>query len=160
MPSHDTRITADWKTDRKEYMRQKKYIQLHPECSEVPPKRGTTIPTWLIDVDRQTEPILWQRQYQFLRKNPDAEYMPSYLFVKDAKRVAKKNMKEGRTDNKHGTGYEGCTHIDTRITVRRCQDPVEYKRQLGYLLSHPDCLEIPPRKRMFATKNRAKKYSQ
>ena len=149
----DPRITANWVDDRKEYMRQKKYIQLHPDCTEVPPKRGTTVPTWLITVERKEDYLGWQRQYQFLRKNPDADYIPMDI-IDPPLLVKEKNIEKGRDDGKSGTGHTGAKHKDPRITVRRCEDPVEYKRQLGYLRAHPDCKEIAPRQRVNHRKNR------
>lgn len=152
--SSDARITAKWNVDRTEYNRQKQYIQLHPDCSEIPPKKFSSVPTWLITVEYTDDKQLWQRQYQFLRKNPDAEYIPIDI-LNPADLVKQKNLKKGRDDGKSGTGYTGAKHKDPRITVRKCEDPVEYKRQLGYLSNHPECTEIPPRQRVNHRKNRS-----
>lgn len=148
----DPRITVHW-TDRREYNRQKKYIETHPDCVEVPCVQENIVPAWLITVEHKDDPVGWQRQYQFLWKNPDAEYIPMDI-IEPPQIVKQRNMKDGRADGKSGTGHPGAKHIDPRITVRRCEDPVEYKRQLGYLRNHPECKEIPPRKRIHHRKCR------
>ena len=134
--SKDPRITAVWNEDRTEYMRQKKYVQLHPECTEIPPKYEKLVPTHLISVKWKDNPLSYKRQYDYLRNNPDAEYIPESVINVD---YIKKSVKLGRNT--------GATHKDPRVTVRRCDDLKEYKRQLLYLSRHPECTKIPPRQR-------------
>jgi peptide deformylase len=35
---------------------------------------------------------------------------------------------------------------DTRITVSRAEDKIEYDRQFSYINQHRDCLSVPPRR--------------
>ena len=137
--SNDPRITAVWNEDRTEYMRQKKYVQLHPECTEIPPKiYEKCVPTYLITVKWKDDALSYKRQYDYLRNNPDAEYIPESVIESVIKCEGTKIKKGRRT---------GETHRDSRVTVRRCDDLKEYKRQLNYLNKHPDCIKIPPRQR-------------
>ena len=129
---------------------------MNPDCKEVPPKKVSRVPVWLITVDFSTDKVAWQRQFNFLLKNPDAEYIPRDI-IEDFVIVKRRNMKIGRDDKKSGTGYDGAKHIDPRITVRSAEDRVEYRRQTSYLRNHPDCVEIPPRKRKFSNKSKRSK---
>ena len=165
--ANDPRITAP-KSDRTEWQRQYQYLRSHPECDSIPAKRvgargplgpqkkkkkskpleGLTgywcqsifkepiFPKVLglenITVTYRENPILYQKQYQYLARNPDADYMPEWLL-------------DGKDDP--NWRHHGCSHRDTRVTVKRCDDIVEYRRQTSYIRYAPDCKEIPPRRR-------------
>jgi len=176
--ANDPLITAP-KSDRTEWQRQYQYLRTHPECESIPAK-GTTryrggragargpkgpqkkkksneplegltgywcqsifkeprVPKVLglenITVTYQENPILYQKQYQYLARHPDADYMPQWVV-------------DGKDDP--NWRHHGCRHKDPRVTVRRCDDFVEYRRQTSYIRLYPDCKEVPPRNRRYS----------
>jgi hypothetical protein len=78
----DPRITAKASVDKVEYNRQKKYIENHPDCKEVPPKRIPLAKDPRITADRFTENREFQRQYVYLKKHPDCKEIPTAEEVK------------------------------------------------------------------------------
>ena len=79
----DSRITVRASVDKKEYNRQKKYVQKHPDCKEVPPKRIPICNDPRMSVGRYEDNKEFQRQYIYLKNHPDCKEIPN---AEDAKR--------------------------------------------------------------------------
>lgn len=77
----DPRITVKASEDKREYNRQKKYVEKHPDCKEVPQRSRIRAKDPRINKD--TSLTERRRQYLYLKNNPDCKEIPN---AEDAKR--------------------------------------------------------------------------
>ena len=75
-PPKDTRITVSAREDRTEYDRQRKYIENHPDCESVPPKRGPQPNDTRYTVSYREDPTEYNRQWMYIKSHPDCESVP------------------------------------------------------------------------------------
>lgn len=129
MPSRDKRITAP-STDRKEYMRQWKYVKAHPDCKFVPPdprkedgRRFYKKQDSRITADIHKDLAEYNRQMKYVSTHPDCVSVPP------RRRFYKKQKKTKLP-----------THL---ISVKAGEDRNSYDRQYGWLQRHPKATYIP-----------------
>ena len=135
-------ITVSFSENSKLYHRQYQYLLRHPDCTE--------LPDWVIDPNRtqshaeratgyrkkahsiftvksKENPKLYQRQYYYVKRNPDCKELPAHLLSLDGARQR---------------GLKGQTTLK-RMTTTYSDDPMLYRRQQQYIQRHPECKELP-----------------
>ena len=139
-------ITVTPTGNRKLYFRQYHYLRLHPDCKEMPKHLLSnpaceTNPTYKyrtvnqagsgrypqMTVTSKENPKLYQRQINYLKKNPECKELPEkYLSLDTAITRANKGK---------------CK--DERMTVSNFENVKLYARQKDYIRTRPECKEIP-----------------
>ena len=62
--------------DRTEYDRQRRYIENHPDCESVPPKRAPQPKDTRITVSHGEDRTEYDRQRKYIENHPDCESVP------------------------------------------------------------------------------------